>query len=83
MSSYIEIHKSSLPIVRDKSIKSGCVTVELQEDGTFVGYNHIDGYIVSTNQGLKNRSLHFLASQDNKRSSDWILGATWENYSEA
>ena len=63
-----------LPLVRDSSTKTGCVTVDIRSDGEVRAFNHGGGFIIPVFQGSRTNCMQFMQNQDQRKLRKWTIG---------
>ena len=51
------IVRNTLPLVEDSSVKAGCFTFDILEDGEILAMKHPPGHLIPFIQGCRRRSI--------------------------
>ena len=65
---------NGLPLVVDASIKSGCPTFSIRDDGEVDGYNHGSGFLIPELKGERKFRQEFIANQNAEKTLPWMIG---------
>ena len=65
---------NGLPLVVDASIKSGCPTFSIRDDGEVDGYNHGPGFLIPELKGEQKFCQEFMANQNAEKTRPWMIG---------
>ena len=64
-----------LPVVYDDKIKSGCITVDIQQDGQVRAFKHSAHHLIPYFHGYRKECLRFIQCQDVQKTYDLLVGA--------
>ena len=73
------IVRNTLPLVEDSSVKAGCFTFDILEDGEILAMKHPPGHLIPFLQGCRRRRIQFMSCNNVKSTPRWALAFASED----